>query len=189
MDIAKLSSTRGYDLILWSFQFYGRNFFPLLGLMLVAALGRAVQMKAVGEITSGEYILLEIGVELSRVVVVILVLGEGSLKKGFQRCKRAFTLKKSERKTLWHTVVRNFKTYWPALLWNFIIFCMLAFLIDYCIKEIANNQSVLLWLKDQHILHASASANPLVFFLKNLTVIPFTIIFEFGILLWLMGKI
>jgi hypothetical protein len=189
MDKAKPSFTRGYDLIVWSFQFYGSNFIPLLGLMLVAALGRAVQMKAVGEITSGQYLLLEIAVELSRVLLVVLVLGEGNIKRGFRRCKRAFTMKKYERKALWNIMVRNFKAYWPALLWNFTIFCMLAFLINYCIEVIASNQSVLLWLKDWHILHASASANPVVFLLKNFTVIPFTIIFEFGILLRLMGKI
>jgi hypothetical protein len=75
------------------------------------------------------------------------------------------------------------------LLWNIILFGLLAFIINYCIEVVAHNPYVLSALKERHILDTSASANPVVFFLKNLTVIPFTIIFEFGILLRLTGKI
>ena len=189
MDIVKSSSSHPYDLIAWSFRFYGHNFLLLLGLMLVAALGRAFQMGAAGEISSGEYILLEIAVELSRVLLLILVIGEGNIKKGFQRCRRVFTMKKAEQTASWNTIVRNFKAYWPSLLWNAILFGILAFLTNYCIDWVANNQHVLAGLKEQHVLAASASANPVVFFLKNLTVIPFTIIFECGIFLRLLGKI
>ena len=189
MNIVKSSSSHPYDLIAWSFRFYGRNFLLLLGLMLVAALGRAFQMGAAGEISSGGYILLEIAVELSRVLILILVIGEGSLSKGFQRCRRAFTMKKNERKASWDIIVRNFKEYWPSLLLNVVIFGVLAFLTNYFIGVVANDQQVLTGLKEQHVLAASASANPVVFFLKNLTVIPFTIIFECGIFLRLIGKI
>lgn len=189
MDIVKSFASHPYDLIAWSFRFYGHNFLPLLGLMLVAALGRAFQMGAAGEISSGGYILLEIAVEFSRVLLLILVIGEGSLRKGLQRCQRVFTLKKSERKASWDIIVRNFKEYWPSLLWNVVIFAILAFLTNYFIGALANNQSILSGLKEWHVLAPSASPNPVVFFLKNLTVIPFTIIFECGIFLRLVGKI
>lgn len=189
MDRVKPSFAPAYNLVAWSFRFYGRNFLPLLGLMLVAALGRAIQMEAAGKISSGGYILLEVAVELSRVLILILVLGEGSIKKGFQRCRRVFTMKKSDRAALWNTIIRNFKLYWPSLLWNAILFGILAFLTNYCIDILANNQQVLSGLKEWHVLAISASANPVVFFLKNLTVIPFTIIFECGIFLRLIGKI
>lgn len=189
MEIPKPSSFHAYDLIAWSFRFYGRHFFPLLVLMLVAAIGRALQMKAAGEISTEMYIALEIPVELSRVLLLIFVLGQGNFEKGFRRCKRIFTMKKVERKAYWRTIGESFKAYWFSLLVNLILFGFLAFLTNYGIDIIANNEQVLSGLKAWHMLHPIASANPVVFFLKNLTVIPFTLIFECGILLRLLGKI
>lgn len=189
MDMVKPFTLYKYDLLSWSFRFYGNHFLSLLGLSLMAALGRTIQMGAMGEISSGWYISLEVLVESSRILILILVIGNGQIKSGVWKCKYAFTMKKYDRKRWWQTVTQNFRNYWPALLWNIIIFSFIALLINYLINTIADYQPLLTKLKDWQVLTDSASSLPVIFFLKNLTVIPFAIIFECGIFLRLSGKI
>jgi hypothetical protein len=170
--LVQFSQPRTLGLIGISLRFYSRHFLPLLALMLVAAFSRAFQMGAAGEISSAAYILLEISTELSRVLLLIFVLGQGSLKVGLRRCLRLFTMRKEGRKELWQRMGKRFRACWPALLWNLIGFGMLAFGTNYTINWLAHSQQVLLELKSLHLLAPTATSTPVVFFLKNLTVIP-----------------
>ncbi|QHT66217.1 hypothetical protein GXP67_05820 [Rhodocytophaga rosea] len=187
--VVQFSRPRILGLLGVSFRFYRIHFLPLLALMAVAALGRAFQMGAAGKISSTAYVLLEISTELSRVLMLIFILGQGSLKVGLRRCLRVFTIKKNQRKQVWQRMSQRFRACWPALLWNLIGFSILAFVTNYSINWLAHSQQVLLELKALHLLSPIATPTPVVFFLKNLTVIPFTLIFECSVLLWLIGKI
>lgn len=154
----------------------------------MAALGRAFQMGAAGEISFTAYLLLEISTELSRVLLLIFVFGQGSMKMGLRRCLRLFTIKKTQRKDVQQRMGQRFRACWPTLLWHLIVLGILAFVTNYSIHWLAHSHQVLLELKAMHLQAPTATGTPVVFFLKNFTVIAFTMIFECSILLWLIGK-
>lgn len=176
-------------LLKWSIRFYFAHFGLIAAICFFAALGRAIQMGAIGEISSGWYITLEVIVALSRLTLLVAVIGKGKILQGFRKIRSIFRSKKEERKKGWRTVVERFKVYWLMILWNCLFFGLLAFLINSLIGYLASIPEVLSFLKENNVLHKNATQTPLVFFLKNLTVIPFTLIFEYGIFLLLIDRI
>ncbi len=71
--------------------FFRKHFLIVLGLGLVAAFGRVIQLGGFGEITSTVNILLEIPIESARIILFLYVLGFANIKTGFLRIKKIFT--------------------------------------------------------------------------------------------------
>jgi hypothetical protein len=175
-------------LLKWGIRFYFAHLGLIIVICLFASVGRAIQMGVVGEVSSSWYITLEVIVALSRLTLLVAVIGKGNVLLGFRKISSVFRSKKEERKKGWSIVVERFKTHWLMILWNCLVFGLLAFLINHLIGYLSSLPELLSFLKENNLLHEDAAQTPVVFFLKNLTVIPFTLIFEYGIFLFLINR-
>ena len=168
-------------------DFIRRHFFGFITLGLVAALGRFFQEGGQGEVSTLVYILLEIAVNLSRVLLALFVVGNGSIVKGFERIISVFTLKKADWINLWRTMVDNVLTYRIALIVNFIIWLGVAVIVNIVLHVIFSATPALEWFHSTGILATTASKWPVMLFLKNISIIPFSLIFEILFISWIMG--
>ncbi|MDF7816980.1 hypothetical protein P1X15_05210 [Runella sp. MFBS21] len=158
-------------------QFISRYGLKVLLLGLVAAFGRGMQEGAWGAISSIGFWGLEFVVEGVRLGLVILVIGNGSLKIGFRRVVAIFRAKKSDWKLIWTQFKKNVSANKIAILVNFALFLMIAALFNFSI-HVGIEEGLLKYLKNNHIIDAMASKWPVVLWLKNVSIIPFTLIFE-----------
>lgn len=171
-----------------TFFFSLRHFRVIIGLAFIAGLGRYIQLKGFGDIHSLTNILLEIIVEGARVLLLLYILGLADIKKGVLRIKHFLTDK--EKRAQFGTVFRqHVKMYWNAIILSLIGFSIIAWLLNYCIDVIIYKTSLISFLKDKGILNPQASEWPVLLFIKNLTVIPYTLVFETLLLLWLAGRL
>ena len=170
-----------------SFYFFKKHFLVVLGLGLIAAFGRVIQLGGFGPVSSAMNIVLEIVVESARVLLVFYVLGMASITNGLYRIKRFFT-RKDSRKNLWRTGIQNLKSQWPLILMNFIGFSLIAWGMNYLIDLLAYQTCLYLALKQGGILAPASSEWTILLFFKNLSVIPFTLIFETLFVLWLADR-
>jgi hypothetical protein len=83
----------------------------------------------------------------------------------------------------------NFKKYWLLILINFVCFLLIAATINYLIDLLAYETCLYLKLTEDGILSPSSSEWTILLFFKNLSVIPFTLVFEAVFLLWLTNKL
>ncbi|WP_302039050.1 Npt1/Npt2 family nucleotide transporter [Rhodocytophaga aerolata] len=160
----------------------------ILALGLVAAFGRAIQLKAFGPVSPLSHTLLEIVIESSRILLFLYVLGLSNIRSGFLKILHLFTNKPGRRQT-WHTAIRTIRGRWLALLINLGVFACIAFLFNLFIDHIAYQTCLLLTLKDHQVVDQQSSAWTVILFFKNLSVIPFTIVFEVLFLLWLTNRL
>lgn len=169
-------------------SFFQKHFVVVLGLGLVAALGRVLQLGGFGAISTSANIVLEVIVEAARLLLFFYVLGLANVTKGLLRMKRFFT-HKNIRKQQRLIVVHNLKKRWAAILVNFGGFLLLAWALNYLIDLLAYETCLYLTLKKEGILAASSSEWTILLFFKNLSVIPFTLVFETLLLLWLTNRL
>src|SRR5690606_37243783 len=95
-----------------------------------------------------------------------------------------------EKRAQFGTVFRqHVKMYWKAIILSLIGFSIIAWLLNYCIDVIIYKTSLISFLEDKGILNPQASEWPVLLFIKNLTVIPYTLVFEKLLLLWLAGRL
>src|SRR5918994_1300070 len=80
-----------------SLYFFKKHFLVILGLGLIAAFGRVIQLGGLGQITTWTNIVLEVVVESSRILLFLYVLGFADIKNGVLRIKRLFTNKNNLR--------------------------------------------------------------------------------------------
>ncbi|MPR33309.1 hypothetical protein [Salmonirosea aquatica] len=169
-------------------NFFRKHFLIVLGLGLIAALGRVIQLGGFGEISSGVTIILEVVVESARVLLFLYVIGLANVKAGFVRIKKIFT-HKADRRAQWSIALRNLRTQWFTLLLNFIMFSLVAWLLNYLIDQLAYETCLYLTLRENGILNDTSSEWTILLFFKNLSVIPFTLIFEAMFLLFITNKL
>jgi len=168
-------------------HFFKKHFIVITGLGCIAAFGRVIQLGGFGEITSWLNLVLEVVVESVRVLLFLYVLGLASIKDGFLRMRRLFA-HKNNRKLLLTMAIQKLKKQWLAVLLNTIGFLLIAWVINYLIDLLAYKTCLYLALKKEGILAASSSEWAILLFFKNLSVIPFTLIFETVFLLWVTNK-
>jgi hypothetical protein len=159
-----------------------------MGLGLVSATGRVIQLGGFGPVSSAMHTALELAVESARILLVFYVLGIASFKDGVLRVKRFFT-QKTNRKLLWVTAMQITKSHWKAILLNFSGYALLAWAMNYLINALAYQTCFYLMLKKEGILAAASSEWTILLFFKNLSVIPFTLIFETMFLLWITKRL
>ncbi len=168
--------------------FFGKHFVVVLGLGLVAALGRVVQLGGFGPVASWMNLLLEITVEASRVLLFLYVLGLADVKSGFLRIRRFFA-SNAHRKLLWNTTLQNVEKQWGVLLLNILGILLIAMALNFLIDWLAYETALLVNLKANGILTATSTEWVLLLFFKNLTVIPLMIVFETLFVLWVTDKL
>ena len=168
--------------------FFRKHFLIIMGLGLVSATGRVIQLGGFGPVSSAMHTALEIAVESARILLVFYVLGIASVRGGILRLKRFFT-QRANRKSLWITAIQKLRSQWKAILLNFSGFALLAWGMNYLINALAYQTCFYLMLKKEGILAAASSEWTILLFFKNLSVIPFTLIFETMFLLWLTNRL
>ena len=167
-----------FGLVKHSVDFFGVHFLLVFGAGLIAGLGRAIQLGAMHEVSGGVNTLLEIIIETARILTFLLVLGEGSIGKGTQSVRSIFLLNRAQWKSIWSVVITRIKVNWIALVINLLMYSVVAFIINFIIDKVAYDTELLTMLQNSHILAPKTSEWVLLLFFKNLTVIPFTIIFN-----------
>lgn len=176
--------------LIWLYHtvcFLKKHFIVIISLGFIAAFGRVIQLGGLGEITSWLNIALEIVVESARILLFLYVLGLGSIKNGVLRLQRLFTQKNNRRQHV-TTAIEKLKKQWFSIALNFISFLLIAFLLNYLINLLAYETCLYLTLKKDRLLADSASEWTILLFFKNLSVIPFTLVFEAMFLLWITNK-
>ena len=168
--------------------FIKKHFLVILGLGLISAFGRVIQLGGFGEIPVWANIALEILVESSRILLFLFVLGLANVKKGILRIRDLFT-KKDMWRSNWSGSIQKIKKQWLSVLLNVVAFLIIASMFNYLIDQLAYQTCLYLSLKENGILVDSSSEWTILLFFKNLSVIPFTLIFETLLILWIAGKL
>jgi hypothetical protein len=183
-----IKPANNFDWLNTTFYFLRKHFAVVTALGLVAGFGRVIQLGGFGQITSAMHVALEIVIESARVLLFLYVLGFCDISKGILRIKAFFTSKISRRLHL--TAAKNkLKKYWLLIIINFAVFLLIASAINYLIDLVAYETCLYLKLKEDGILSPSSSEWTILLFFKNISVIPFTLVFEAVFLLWLTNKL
>ena len=176
--------TSKLTLLYGSVSFFKDHFLVIFGLGLVAAFGRVVQLGGFGEIPSWANIVLEVVVETSRVLIFLFVLGVANIKRGAGAIRRLFS-RRSKLKIYWSIAIKKLKTQWIQISLSLVGFLMIAGGINFLIDTLAYETCLYLTLKREGILVDNTSEWTILLFFKNILVIPFTLVFETLLLLWL----
>jgi hypothetical protein len=168
-------------------HFLKKHFRTIIGLGLVAAFGRVIQLGGFGAITSWMNIVLEVVVESARVLLFLYVLGLANVKTGVLRIRRLVT-ERYNRKVQFAAAVQKFKTQLFSILLNIAGFLIIAAIINYGIDLLAYQTCLYLTLKKDGILADASSEWTILLFFKNLSVIPLTLVFEAVFLLWITNS-
>ena len=163
------------------------KYLVLAGLGLIAALGRVIQLGGFGEISTFLNSTLEVIIESARVILFLYVLGLANVKKGVLRIKHLIT-QQENRKQNWLIASQKVKKQWFSILLNLIAFLLIAWTLNYLIDLLAYETCLYLTLKKGGILSNSASEWTILLFFKNLSVIPFTLVFDAVFLLWITNR-
>lgn len=173
----------------WAITFYFRHFLIILGLCLIAGSGRIIQFQAFGTISPLFYWVLEAVVEISRVLILIFIVGMGNIKCGIDAFRKLFTHGLNGWKVKGKKLMRNFKSNWRLIGLNLIVFSAITFLFNFLLGKSA---ACVVWAEGFAGLNpfqSGSATTQFIFFVKNLTVIPFTLVFEFGLLAFLLDKL
>lgn len=168
--------------------FIKKHFLVILSLGLISAFGRVIQLGGFGDIPGWVNIVLESIVETSRILLFLFVLGLANVKKGILRIQDFFTKKNMWRST-WSVSIQKIKKHWLSVLLNLVAFLIIASMFNYLIDQLAYQTCLYLSLKENGILVDSSSVWTILLFFKNLSVIPFTLVFETLLILWITGKL
>jgi len=155
----------------WAFRFVAAHPGLVLGLSLVSALGRAVQLGGLGPVGGTTSAFLEVVVEGARVLLFLGVIGLGGVAEGLRTVASAFARPPGGWRESGRRVRARLRAEWRALMADIAGFGLIAFAINAAIEAVA-----------------APGAYPRIFLLKNLTVIPLTIVFQCGLLLFMSGR-
>jgi hypothetical protein len=160
----------------------GARFLPMvLVLGLVAAIGRALQIGAAGEISRSTHLALEAVIEGARLALLLHVLGGGSLLAGGASVLR---LLQSPR-AAWRRMRAALHGRGGALALNLLGFAAIAALANVAIFRVADRWAVLAMLKHCGWIAEQAGPWVTILFLKNVSLIPWTLVFLGALAGWL----
>ncbi|RIV19990.1 hypothetical protein DYU11_24045 [Fibrisoma montanum] len=179
---------RSLGCTVYAFQFIKVNFLPIFGLGLVAAFGRAIQLKAFGPISPLTHTSLEVVIESARILLFFYALGLTNVRTGFTKLAQ-FVKDKAGRSAGWRLAVKNLRERWLTMLINFVAFLLIAWLFNALINHIAYETCLYITLQSRQLLSEHSSEWVLILFFKNISVIPFTLIFQAILILWLTNRL
>lgn len=159
----------------------------ILALGMVAALGRAAQLRAFGPISPIADNALEVIIQFARIMVFVYALGLTNVKKGIARIKLLLTSKATWKENS-RIAFQKFKKDWRSIVANFVIYLLIALLVNKLIDYAAYQTCLYAKLKTHSIISGDSSEWVIILFFKNLSVIPFTLIFNAVFLLWVTNK-
>lgn len=165
-----------------------KNFLLIFILGLTAGIGRFVQEGGIGEISPIAYGIMEIAVNLARLLIIVAIIGQGSLRAGFNNFMNVFRLRNADWHEVWTNVKHNFLNNFLAILVNFITFIVIAVISNIALFALLEYTTFLTWLKTAELISPAATQWPVVLFLKNISIIPFTLVFETLFVLWIVER-
>jgi hypothetical protein len=172
----------------WASAIIVQNLLLVSLFIFVPAIGRVVQTNGLGSINTFIYWLLEIPVEGARVLFLLLLVGNGKIISGLGLIISIFRISKEQWKLVASTIVNSFKFYSTELIVTTLAFIFMAIALNYLIKYTAGNEELLSGLQQFSPLKSFNSLS-LTLFLKNLTIIPLTLMFEIWLVLRLVNRI
>ncbi|HEX8530357.1 MAG TPA: hypothetical protein VF646_10055 [Cytophagales bacterium] len=176
------------DWIALSAEFFKNHFFTVFGLGLLAAFGRAAQLRAFGPVSDAANLLLEMGVEAVRVLIFLYALGLTNVRNGAIRVLRLFTTGGNRRRH-WRTAVQKLKSQWVAVVLNLVAFLMVAWAVNALIDYAAYQTCLYAKMKATDVISDTTSEWAFILFLKNISIIPFTLVFNALFLLWVTNRL
>lgn len=174
--------------LLTTLDFCKKHFSTLFMLGLAAAIGRSIQLRAIGEISVAWHVTLEVLIEATRVFIFLYALGTTQISKGITRLKTAFWLffrKHPDR----IAVYKKLRSQWLIIVVNLLLFSCITFLINFWIRITVFDTCFYERLTKHAIISKASSEWVMILFLKNISVIPLTLVFIPMLLLFLANKI
>lgn len=165
-----------------------RNFLLIFILGVVAGAGRFWQEGGYGEIAATTHGILEVIVNVARLLIIFVIIGQGYIQAGFRSFINVFRLTKSEWRQVWANVRYNFSNNFLAILVNFIIYIVIAVIVNIVLFAVFDHTSFLEWLKSIELVSPIASKWPVLLFFKNISIIPFTLVFETLFVRWMVER-
>jgi hypothetical protein len=113
---------------------------------------------------------------------LLVGIGGGSLSAGIATSRRIYKMSEQERETHVESMATTFKNNWIDVAVHFVLFGIVVYLIpNMVISQVAETESVRrviqdLWLQG---VDDESLRMVIVLFLKNITIIPFTIVWIF----------
>ena len=178
---------RNLTWLIQTILFFKNHLLIILGLGLIAAFGRAAQLGAFGPVTSFYYYFLEITIQSARLFIFIYTLGLTHIRTGLTRLKKIIS-SKNTWKEHWNIAVLKIKKEWVSILASFVIYLLIALIINTIINFATYQTCLYFKLKASEIISDKASEWVIILFLKNISVIPFSLVFNAIFLLWITNK-
>lgn len=169
-------------------RFCRNHFWMIFSLGMIAAFGRATQLNAFGPVSPLSNTLLELVVESARILIFLYALGLTNIRTGVDRLIKFATNKQGRRQNV-RSAIQKIRTKWPVLLVNLLTFSLIAVLFNVLINHIAYETCLYITLKARQLIADQASEWVIILFFKNITVIPFTLIFNALFCLWLVNRL
>lgn len=179
---------KALDWTVETIQFCKKHFGFIFSLGLIAAIGRCIQLKAFGPISPLSHVLLEVVVESARILIFLYALGLTNIRTGIVRLVQIVTNKQG-RKQNGRLAIQKLRTRWGALVANLIVFSVIALLFNKLIDHIAYETCLYITLKARQLISDQSSEWAIILFFKNISVIPFTLIFNALFCLWLVNRL
>jgi hypothetical protein len=185
-----ITSLRIRQSLAWVIQsvlFFKKHYLIILALGMVAALGRAAQLRAFGAVSPVADNVLEVLIQSARIMVFVYSLGLTNVKKGALRLGHLFTSKATWKENS-RIAFQKFREDWRSILASMVIYLLIALLINKLIDYTAYQTCLYAKLKTHSIISGDSSEWVIILFFKNLSVIPFTLVFNALFLLWITNK-
>lgn len=160
-----------------SLQFYVIHAAPIVGLAAFASVGRAIQLGWETSIPPALSLGLEVVVQGARIAIFLVVLGHGSLETGIERVRQVFDTPEDKRESQFDSIWTAARRHWIDVTASVVVFAAFALVVNVAIAQVAANQSVLAFVSSLGVgIGDEALKTALAFFLKNVTIIPLTIV-------------
>lgn len=183
-----LKLLKSLEWTLYTLRFIKDNLMTILALGLIAAIGRAIQLRAFGPVSPFSHVLLEVIIEGSRIMLVLYALGLANIKSGFAKLIRVVKSKEFRRRN-GRVAIIQLRHKWPTILINLVAFLLIAYVFNLLIDHIAYETCLYITLLGRQLISEQSSVWVLILFFKNVSVIPFTLVFQSLFLLWLTNRL
>jgi hypothetical protein len=159
---------RYVQLFIDSLRYYSQYFITIGSFTAIAAITRAVQLGAFGQVSHATYSSLELLVSTARTLMSLAILGGGSPLRGLKRLIHLdFRIPEIPRKK-WQTIISQ---RWIVLTANLLVFAVAAVVCNALLRATAT------LIADHTSIGFLSNQEANDFFLKNMTVIPLTTVF------------
>lgn len=165
-----------------------KNFLLILSLGLAASIGRFFQEGGMGQVSSSIHSILEVVVNGARLLIILVIIGQGYVLVGFRNFTNIFRFTRTKWHVVWTNVKDNFSNNIPAIIVNFIIYIIIAVIVNITLFSLFEYTPFLEWLKSNLLLSPTASKWPVLLFFKNISIIPFTLVFETLFVMWIVER-